>query len=351
MSEDYGPRAYGPSRGPIGVGPGRLPPAVGKRVAFPLPLPPVEEKPQGASGTRLRRWRHRRRHADLVRDAFSALNWLGKTKTEGTKASVGETSSLPSPSIYRHYGSFEDASGFDVATLNYVEELARLQLPTASEVVEKYPPPHVAFAELLRGRGSAYGAASAAPTLSPFRRGQVSLPEDVGASPNINQIVGARGRWYLEGAGERMRDATLPVERDYATDTEKCYTDPALTRDPRVYARFVRDLKKRGLVRFVHKAHSRVGLFFVKKKSGQLRLIIDARRPNDLFDEPPGVDMVTSEGLGRIEVVGAPLGDDGVPLFCGTADVADAFHRMVMPRWLGDFFGLPPLRAGTRGSR
>ena len=63
------------------------------------------------------------------------------------------------------------------------------------------------------------------------------------------------------------------------------------------------------------------------------RLIIDARLSNLHFLPPPGVSLVTSEGLSRVEV--ALENDDVDPgelprlagLHLGLADVKDALHR------------------------
>ena len=49
------------------------------------------------------------------------------------------------------------------------------------------------------------------------------------------------------------------------------------------------------------KAH--VGVFFVKKTDDKIRLIIDARGPNKLFKDPPGVDLLSSDGFARTEVL------------------------------------------------
>ena len=65
------------------------------------------------------------------------------------------------------------------------------------------------------------------------------------------------------------------------------YVDPALTRNRRKYVKFLNDLEKRGLVKFSVACQEQVGLFFVKKKSGQLRMILDARRTNARFRNPP----------------------------------------------------------------
>ena len=51
---------------------------------------------------------------------------------------------------------------------------------------------------------------------------------------------------------------------------ERCYCDPVLLRDGRVYGRFIRDMHQRGLVRFLLGARERVGIFFVRRKNGAL---------------------------------------------------------------------------------
>ena len=81
-----------------------------------------------------------------------------------------------------------------------------------------------------------------------------------------------------------------------------------------------------------------LGMFFVYKKDKSLRMIVDCRKANQLFAKPPGVDLVTGEGLS-----GAELGEDyyskgvateeavdvlsGLRLVMEVADVSDCFHR------------------------
>ena len=183
-------------------------------------------------------------------------------------------------------------------------------------------------------------------TLAPYQRGRVSLPEKRDSVPDISSLVGDRGRTYLAGAGERMLDPNTDDVHD--DGAERCYVDPQLASKPALYARFVRDLRARDMLVFGKWAHERTGLFFVRKKCGKLRLILDARRTNRRFAPPPRVDLLTAEGLGRIEVE-LPDDQDFSSLYCGTADVQDAFHRMGIPLWLSRWFGLPRFRAGDVG--
>ena len=84
------------------------------------------------------------------------------------------------------------------------------------------------------------------------------------------------------------------------------------------------------------------GLFVVRKKGGQLRVLVDARRANRRFAAPPEVEPFSAEGLSRLEV---ELGEDeldgnGLPLpavveelhaTLGCTDVKDAIRRLLMP--------------------
>ena len=88
-----------------------------------------------------------------------------------------------------------------------------------------------------------------------------------------------------------------------------------------------------------------------------MRLILDCRRANAWFSRPPHTALLTSEGLGNLEVdtsdgdtmeaEAATLED--VAFSIGIADVRDAFHRLLMPSWMSRFFGLPPLTAQEAG--
>ena len=73
-------------------------------------------------------------------------------------------------------------------------------------------------------------------------------------------------------------------------------------------------------------------------------MVIDARASNMHFLSPPGVDLATSDALGRIElVVGQGAGVDADPgpvpagqVHVGTTDIQDGFYRMRLPDGLCD---------------
>ena len=106
-----------------------------------------------------------------------------------------------------------------------------------------------------------------------------------------------------------------------------------------------------GIVDFVGWCASELGVFFVRKKDGRLRLIVDCRRTNQLFLDPPGVDLVTGEGLSKIELDWEEPPDfmQDICIAFGEGDVSDCFHRM---RWEGgirNYFCWPPVLAGEVG--
>jgi hypothetical protein len=102
-----------------------------------------------------------------------------------------------------------------------------------------------------------------------------------------------------------------------------------------------------------------VGMFFVLKKDGMLRLIIDSRPANAMFGAPPTVRLCSSEGLSRLEVdipgnllPGTPEFDDYLhqhPLFMAFADVDNCFHRAGMPLKLARYFCLQKATAEQLG--
>ena len=79
-------------------------------------------------------------------------------------------------------------------------------------------------------------------------------------------------------------------------------------------------------------------MFFVHKKNGTLRLILDCRPTNEVFLRPPSTPLATPECLSSFEI-GDPAGPDitdDVFVYIGISDIDNAFHRMRMPEWLSD---------------
>ena len=58
------------------------------------------------------------------------------------------------------------------------------------------------------------------------------------------------------------------------------YFDPVLKNNPHKYANFVRRCAKIGLLEFTTDCICQLGIFFVLKKNGKLRLTLDCRASN-----------------------------------------------------------------------
>lgn len=105
----------------------------------------------------------------------------------------------------------------------------------------------------------------------------------------------------------------------------QCYQDPKLN-DPNQYVGFVKKLVGLNLVELsCQPATETVGLFFVKKKGGKHRLIVDCRRSNCHFSEPLPIKLATGEAMSRIHA------RPDEPLYMASADLQNAFYTIEMP--------------------
>ena len=85
------------------------------------------------------------------------------------------------------------------------------------------------------------------------------------------------------------------------------------------------------------------GLFFVAKKAGAQRFIVDARASIRHFLTLLCGPLLTREGLFRVEFQGTPK--DAQNWYVGTADINNAFHQMRILVWLQATFALPAVLA------
>ncbi|CAK0813493.1 unnamed protein product, partial [Prorocentrum cordatum] len=138
-------------------------------------------------------------------------------------------------------------------------------------------------------------------TVTPCEEGKVSLPDDVRDARYADVTGGTRARDLLDRFIERNRPSPGEVgELDQKFGAVKPCLDRRLESSPRLYRR--------------------------------------------LFKPPPGAQLCTAEGLGRIEL---QAGADDVCL--AQADVADCFHRLRMREELAEYFALPPPPARAAG--
>ena len=152
---------------------------------------------------------------------------------------------------------------------------------------------------------------------------------------------------------------TLPeIEQRLANDPDGCprqpYWDPTLRRNKQLRLDFIKRLFDIGIISFRRRIKAKVGLFFVKKKDGMIRLVVDARIPNFMHHSPPVtrlgsaacyVDLdLSSErlqtGFGEIGAFsGSEPFDVGSPAYANEADVSDCFYQFIIEE-LGSSFGI-----------
>ena len=80
-------------------------------------------------------------------------------------------------------------------------------------------------------------------------------------------------------------------------------------------------------------------------------MIVDGRRANARLLEPPGMDLLSAEGLSKFEVV-PDFGEAEGPsaeLHVGLSDVRDCFHRIRQSLWLSRLFCPKPIGARRVG--
>ena len=213
-----------------------------------------------------------------------------------------------------------------------------------------------AFRELLKGR-SEYTLGDST-TLAPFKLESVSMPDDLSCCRAVEDFLDTDSRRYLE-----WRERMLKTEEEMAEHPPNeviPYSDPALVNQPRKYLQFIKKLMSIDFLVWTRRPKCRVGTFFVWKSNGKsIRMIIDARRANRMFKDPPGVELCTAEGFSRTEVCLPDGVDPWSPesidelkkfgLHVGLADIDNCFHRCKQPKWLSEYFAMDPVKASSVG--
>lgn len=168
----------------------------------------------------------------------------------------------------------------------------------------------------------------------PIVASKVSLPSASGTASLLNILPAHLASLYadpslvLRAAPSRCRVRPQPYLTSYSE-----------------YVSLIRRLRDVGMVVFKHHALVVNGVFAVVKDDNSLRLIIDARPANSCFIEPSHIDLPTPDLFARLRA--DPLN----ALWVAKVDIDNFYHRISLPPWMHDYFGLPPVRAGDLGLR
>ena len=104
-----------------------------------------------------------------------------------------------------------------------------------------------------------------------------------------------------------------------AADRPRPFLDPSLVAKPAVYGDFVATLHEAGMLQWRIGGPSYLGIFFVRKKSGKLRIILDTRDLNGFFKAPPSTQLPSASAFAGLET------QRGHNVYFGAGDIADCF--------------------------
>ncbi|CAE8610344.1 unnamed protein product, partial [Polarella glacialis] len=179
--------------------------------------------------------------------------------------------------------------------------------------------------ELLRTSFS-YTKEEAESTVRSYDEGLVSIPDVAqGKFPHAVDVIDPTGREIIMDPLNTMLLA--PDEWGAVVESGKRvvpYMDAVLSNDPAKYISFIRGLFERGMIRFVSHPLDRITPFFVVKKNGKLRLVLDCRRVNTRFKKCPPVAMAAGYSWSQVQ-----LGPDET-LYTAQSDIKDYFYSLGM---------------------
>ena len=109
---------------------------------------------------------------------------------------------------------------------------------------------------------------------------------------------------------------------------------------------FFKDLPAVGLVSFTRRIRARVAPFFVTKKNGDLRLVIDGKEPSALHRRPPYTPLGSAAAISAVDMSSTTVSrasslsnaPDSESFFGANADLRQGFYQLTwieMCEWFG----------------
>ena len=206
--------------------------------------------------------------------------------------------------------------------------------------------PDGALAELLRST-SVYSDDRA--DVKPYAKELVSWPKEGSVPSPLLTGLSVGDRSMLANWKTHMLRNSLDTSHTHTDSnhnhthscmppvTKKAYLDPALFRNASIYCDFLKRLDAAGMIHWA-RAHGRkgvLGVFFVTKKDGSLRLIFDTRTLNADFADPPHTALPSGAAFGNLEC------PENQAFVFGSFDIRNAFYKLGIPLDLAERFSLP----------
>ena len=166
----------------------------------------------------------------------------------------------------------------------------------------------------------------------------MSLPQVGSSPPPLRQLVDDFGRDILEDpVGNMMISADEWGAKIESGSVVQPYMDTILKNDPGKYVQFIHKLYLGGMLSFTDRPQDLITPFFVAKKSGKLRLVLDCRGVNQRFKQPPSMMMAAGASWSQVEV------PDNETLYVAQSDITDYFYSLRLPDELQSYFCLPAI--------
>ena len=291
-----------------------------------LPLPFVSEKMEPNSFPSLRSKRRAFRrygNAKRVNGIISTLNEMA-----GFAANGGGSSSLTKAQDLAHQQLFSSVAHAPRSATHFSSREA--------------------LYELLHCGLSSYGSEEEArSTVRSYNKCLVSLPETGAQVFSAEELLDDTGRGILQD----------PFHHLFSEDVShaprvKPYMDEVLKSNTSLYHDFIGDLWDKGMITFGQSKRALITPFFVTKKNGKLRLVLDCRATNGLFRPPPDIAMAAGYSFGQLALhKDRDSAGERRKLFTAQSDIKDYFYSIGMPEYLFPFFCLPPIRPAKLSGR
>ena len=112
------------------------------------------------------------------------------------------------------------------------------------------------------------------------------------------------------------------------------YWDARLSSDVQLRQRFFAALRKKKLLTYRRKVHCFAGLFFVRKKGNQIRMVLDGRSTNASHKLPPHVVLGSAAAWAELDL--SELAE-GASLWKASGDLQDSFYQFASDELAEDF--------------
>ena len=173
-------------------------------------------------------------------------------------------------------------------------------------VSRRAPPPRLcpqeAALELLGEDVFGYQSEDVPSNTVPFAREKVAWPDRGQSARDLAGYLPPALRLQFEGVQDAWvrQSSEVRAERRVG-EKPRAHMDATLRQDAREYRAFVGEGLRRGLFDLKRQVTERIGIFFVGKKDGNIRLVCDCRRSNTWFTEPPRTRLFSSGGFSEVD--------------------------------------------------